>query len=96
MLFDIGLMVLIFYLSIPASVGYFAYSRGRSFWVWFGLGFILPFLAHLVLFLIVTYSDRKKKAIYSKLTPKEERYMEELLGSTLQEIRIKRARESRI
>jgi hypothetical protein len=49
MLIDFALMGVVFLLSIPFTCGYFAYTHGRSFWLWFLLGLLLPGIAHLIL-----------------------------------------------
>lgn len=46
---DVFLILSMFLLTIPAVCGYYAYSRGRSFWLWFLLGACLPVVAHLIL-----------------------------------------------
>lgn len=68
MLLDIFLCIFLFYLSIPAVVGYFAKCYGRSFWLWFWIAFFLPIVAHLILYLLVS-RDSKNNLV---LTPKEE------------------------
>ncbi|WP_375418944.1 hypothetical protein [uncultured Hymenobacter sp.] len=38
---------------IPIMTGYCAYSHGRSFWLWFVLGFVLPFASFMLLFALI-------------------------------------------
>jgi len=38
---------------LPLITGYCAYSYGRSFWVWFALGWVLPLLSFFVLFALI-------------------------------------------
>lgn len=38
--------------GLPFITGMFAKSVGRSFWIWFGLGFILPLIATFILFFL--------------------------------------------
>ena len=35
---------------IPILTGYCAHSRGRSFWLWFVLGWVLPLVSFFLLF----------------------------------------------
>ena len=44
----------IFAMSIlPLTTGYCAYSYGRSFWLWFALGFLLPIVSYFILFALI-------------------------------------------
>lgn len=83
MLIDIVLAAVAFYFSIPLIAGYFAYSYGRSFWLWFIIGTFLPVITHLVLFAVV-YLDEKATA-KDKLNRRErvesERLVKDLIGS---------------
>lgn len=45
-------------LAIPIATGKFAQSQGRPFWVWLGLGFVLPVISMIVLFFL---HDEKKQ-----------------------------------
>ncbi|MCB2410917.1 hypothetical protein [Hymenobacter lucidus] len=38
---------------LPFTTGYCAYSYGRSFWLWFGLGCVLPILSFFILFALL-------------------------------------------
>ena len=38
---------------LPFITGYCAYSYGRSFWLWFALGFLLPILSYFILFALI-------------------------------------------
>ena len=38
---------------LPLTTGYCAYSYGRSFWLWFALGWVLPILSFVILFALI-------------------------------------------
>ncbi|MBT2558298.1 hypothetical protein J7E24_10925 [Hymenobacter sp. ISL-91] len=38
---------------VPLITGYCAYSYGRSFWLWFALGLLLPIVSYFVLFALI-------------------------------------------
>ncbi len=38
---------------LPFTTGYCAYSYGRSFWLWFALGFLLPIVSYFILFALI-------------------------------------------
>ncbi|MEO1050345.1 MAG: hypothetical protein AAFX87_06955 [Bacteroidota bacterium] len=76
MIVDLILVVVVFYLSIPAVTGYCAYSYGRSFWFWFGMGFFLPIITHIILYFLISY-DIKKQKTTDLLTRDEEIMMEQ-------------------
>lgn len=40
-------------LLVPLITGYCAYSYGRSFWLWFALGLVLPIVSYFVLFALI-------------------------------------------
>jgi len=61
MLLDIALFGLAFFLAIPAISGYFAYSHGRSFWLWFTLGCLLPFVSNIILAILCWKEARKEE-----------------------------------
>lgn len=50
---DMILAVAVAISFIPIMTGYCAYSHGRSFWLWFLLGFVLPFASFMVLFALI-------------------------------------------
>jgi hypothetical protein len=52
MLIDIALLGLVFFLSIPLVCAYYAYTHGRSFWLWFFIALPLPIVSHLLLLLL--------------------------------------------
>ena len=81
MLFDFFLIGLVFYLSIPAVVGYFAYSYGRSFWFWFVIGTFLPIISHIILIVLVIWDERR--TAYNKLNRREEAEAERLVKALL-------------
>jgi hypothetical protein len=56
-LVDILLMVLAGISFIPIVTGYCAASRGRSFWVWFALGWLLPIVSFLLLFALIARDE---------------------------------------
>jgi hypothetical protein len=57
MLFDIAFMVLLGLLAIPTVSGYYAYTRGRSFWLWFLVGTLLPGISCFILVLLPDESN---------------------------------------
>lgn len=63
MLLDFAFTGVLFLLSIPLICGYFAYTRGRSFWLWFVLGLFLPGIAHLILVCLPDKSDPLEKEL---------------------------------
>ncbi|MEP7265213.1 MAG: hypothetical protein ABI772_11980 [Bacteroidota bacterium] len=42
--------VLMAFLAPPLMSGLFARSMGHSFWKWFAIGCVLPFIANVILF----------------------------------------------
>ena len=42
---------------IPILTGYCAHSRGRSFWLWFALGWLLPIVSFLLLFALIARDE---------------------------------------
>lgn len=52
---------------IPITTGYCAHSYGRSFWLWFALGWLLPIVSFFILFAL----------IYRKHIDQGERLLEE-------------------
>ncbi|MEM6844344.1 MAG: hypothetical protein AAF944_05780 [Bacteroidota bacterium] len=61
MLLDIALLGLAFLFAVPAITGYFAYSHGRSFWLWFTLGCFLPFIANIILAVLCWRTAHKEE-----------------------------------
>lgn len=61
MLLDIAFFVLAFFFAIPAITGYFAYSHGRSFWLWFGIGCVLPIISNVILATLCWKRARREK-----------------------------------
>ncbi len=58
MLFVDMLLVMVVALSfIPIMTGYCAASRGRSFWLWFTLGWVLPIVSFLLLFALIARDE---------------------------------------
>lgn len=54
MLFIDMLLVMVVAISfIPIMTGYCAYSHGRSFWLWFALGWLIPIVSFLLLLALV-------------------------------------------
>lgn len=83
MLVDIVLAIAAFYFSIPLIAGYFAYSYGRSFWLWFTISTFLPIITHFILFTLVYFDERTTSK--SKLNRRErvesDRLVKELIES---------------
>jgi hypothetical protein len=44
---------LVVFATLPLLTGYCAASYGRSFWLWFALGWALPILSFLLLFALI-------------------------------------------
>lgn len=42
---------------IPILTGYCAHSRGRSFWLWFVLGWVLPLVSFFLLFGLIARDE---------------------------------------
>ena len=42
---------------IPILTGYCAHSRGRSFWLWFALGWLLPLVSFFLLFALIARNE---------------------------------------
>jgi len=42
---------------IPILTGYCAHSRGRSFWLWFALGWMLPIASFFLLFALIARDE---------------------------------------
>ncbi|ALW85856.1 hypothetical protein AUC43_12580 [Hymenobacter sedentarius] len=42
---------------IPILTGYCANSRGRSFWLWFVLGWVLPIVSFFLLFALIARDE---------------------------------------
>ena len=42
---------------IPILTGYCAHSRGRSFWLWFELGWVLPLASFFLLFSLIAHEE---------------------------------------
>ncbi|MGI4734997.1 MAG: hypothetical protein ACRYG7_07450 [Janthinobacterium lividum] len=58
MLFIDMLLAMVVAISfIPIMTGYCAASRGRSFWVWFALGWALPIISFLLLFALIARDE---------------------------------------
>ena len=95
MFLDFALVLLLFYLTIPATAGYFAYSHGQRFWLWFGLGFFLPIITHLLLYGFITIQERRASRNPDVLSPKEERHMELQIRKAWQEIQVEQKRRQR-
>ncbi|RSK45028.1 hypothetical protein [Hymenobacter rigui] len=52
------LLVLVAGLAMVAfTCGYCAYTHGRSFWLWFALGMVLPILTYFVLFALILQQE---------------------------------------
>ena len=55
--FDMALMMVAVMSFIPIMTGYCANSRGRSFWLWFALGWLLPIVSFLLLFALIARDE---------------------------------------
>lgn len=71
MLFVDGLigLIIFFALTFPLLTGYLAVSNGRSFWRWYGLGFVLPFVSVFVVMAVAARDQlaEEKRAQAAKL-----------------------------
>ena len=47
---------------MPLMTAFMAYNHGRSFWRWFGIGCLLPYVSLFVIMFVV-YRDRRKPAL---------------------------------
>lgn len=54
---DMILAVAVAISFIPILTGYCAHSHGRSFWLWFLLGFALPIISFLLLLALVAHDE---------------------------------------
>ena len=58
MLFVDMLLVVVAAMSfIPIMTGYCAHSRGRSFWLWFALGWLLPLASFFLLVALIAKDE---------------------------------------
>jgi phosphotransferase system glucose/maltose/N-acetylglucosamine-specific IIC component len=77
MLLDFALIGMAFLFAIPAVTGYFAYSHGRSFWLWFTIGCFLPIIANFIIaFLCRKEAIKAQKRKLSDLSRYEDEEME--------------------
>ena len=53
MIVDMLLAIVAVVLLLPLLTGYAAYSNGRRFWLWFGLGLVLPVVSLGILTLLL-------------------------------------------
>jgi len=92
MLIDFALLGLVFILAIPAVTAYFAYSHGRSFWLWFIIGCFFPIIANF----IIAYLCRKEaiKAKRRKLAELS-RYEDEMMAREVRELTAKSCSNSK-
>ncbi len=54
---DMLLVMVVAISFIPIMTGYCAASRGRSFWLWFALGWLLPIVSFLLLFALIARDE---------------------------------------
>ena len=54
---DIILVMAVAISFIPILTGYCAQSRGRSFWLWFALGWLLPLASFFLLFALIARDE---------------------------------------
>ena len=77
MIVDAVLVGLIFYFTFPLLTGYCALQYGRSFWLWFAIGCVLPIVSFLLIFVLI-YLDEKMTPS-NKLSRREEVESENLV-----------------
>jgi len=82
MIFDIGLFMFLFYLTIPTVLGYCAHAYGKKFWPWFIYGSILPGLSQFHLILVLHLEDKRRKREL-RMTFEEEKHMDKLIRESL-------------
>ena len=78
MLLDIAFLGLMFFLSIPTVLAYFAHCYKKKFWFWFTVGLILPVVSYLILLIVLYYDERRIKKEYN-MTLEEETMMSRLI-----------------
>lgn len=84
MLFDLLFYYSIFFISFPLVTGYYARSRGRSFFPWFFLGLFFPIVSQVILVLLPDkVSDFLKD---TGITFKEEKMMDEEINRVFREM----------
>lgn len=83
MLIDIAVLMLAFLLSIPAITGYFAYSYGKSFWVWFAIGCFFPVIAQVILAFLCHKEAQKELRRQSVFIS---RYEDERMGQEIGQV----------
>lgn len=88
MFLDILFALFAFYLMIPFVAGYFAYSYGRSFWLWFCIASVLPVVSHFLLVFLI-YWDEKNCPVH-RLSRREEADMSKLIKKVFMEMENKR------
>ena len=84
MLLDIAFFVLAFFFAVPAITGYFAYSHGRSFWLWFSIGCLLPIISNVLLAILCwksAYKEKKRKV--DNMTRYEDEYMQKEISQII-------------
>lgn len=54
---DMLFMVAVSISFIPILTGYCAQTRGRSFWLWFALGWLLPLASFFLLFALIARDE---------------------------------------
>jgi uncharacterized membrane protein len=59
---DIVLIFLVIYSLVPLLTGKVAKEYGHSFWRWFGLAWVLPILAQVVLYFVLTRDEKREAA----------------------------------
>ncbi len=52
MLLDFLFFGVVAVLIVPTISGYYAYTHGRSFWLWFGIGCALPIISYFILLML--------------------------------------------
>lgn len=90
MLLDFLLLGLAFLFAIPAITGYFAYSHGRSFWLWFTIGCFLPVIANFIIaYLCRKEAIKAKRRKLSDLSRYEDESMSKKIGELISSLSIK-------
>lgn len=84
MIIDAIFVGLAFYLTFPLLAGYAASQYGRSFWVWFLIGGLLPILSFILLVTLIVW-DEKTTPTY-KLSRRERAESDEMVQNLVDEL----------
>ena len=66
-------LLLIFAVSLlvfAPITGYIAYNYGRSFWLWFGLGLVVPFVSVFIILFVAMREQLAEEKAARRVPPK--------------------------